>query len=279
MTADRAYDAILLDLDGTLLDPHSKIRARNREALHAARERSVEVTVVTGRSKVATLPVLEELGIDSPAVVFNGAAIWCPREGRLIEERTLSNRTLERALALGAERDYLTLAMLADRKLALEPRSELEARSLTGLHGLEFVSRAELRQDYTIRVTYLSEEFGDSEVFAREVEAALGQPVYLTHFPLSILPSHEGSRMSAIDIHPPCRGKAEALRFLEENRGIPAARVVAVGDASNDVPMVRAAGLGVAMEGSMPELIDAAERVIGPNDGESIADLVEELFL
>jgi hydroxymethylpyrimidine pyrophosphatase-like HAD family hydrolase len=66
---------------------------------------------------------------------------------------------------------------------------------------------------------------------------------------------------------------------LEETRGIAARRVVAVGDATNDVPMFRAAGLSVAMGSGMKEARDAAQRVIGDNNSHAIAELVEELFL
>ncbi len=56
-------------------------------------------------------------------------------------------------------------------------------------------------------------------------------------------------------------------------------RIVAVGDATNDIPMFEAAGLAVAMEGSMRETLAAADRVIGSNGSTALAELVEELFL
>ena len=85
--------------------------------------------------------------------------------------------------------------------------------------------------------------------------------------------------MHALDVHPPCRGKAEALRYLEENEGIDPARIVAVGDAGNDDPMIRAAGLGVAMGDGTASTRAVADRVIGSNDSDAIAQLVRELFL
>ena len=85
--------------------------------------------------------------------------------------------------------------------------------------------------------------------------------------------------MHAVDVHPPCRGKAEALRVMWESYGIPPERVVAVGDATNDSPMLQAAGLGVAVENCMDELRPVADRVIGHHDGPAIAELVQELFL
>ena len=102
--------------------------------------------------------------------------------------------------------------------------------------------------------------------------------MYITHFPLDMLPGHRASRFRVADIQPPCRGKGEALRVLEERYGIPPARVVAVGDAGNDVPMLTRAGLGVAVGNAHPEARAAADRSIGSNHRPAIVELLEELF-
>ena len=275
---ERLFDALCLDLDGTLLSSQEVPHPKNLEALRALQQSGVQVMVVTGRSKIATLPVLDQLGLDSMAVVFNGAAVYCPKAGRLVEERTLSSRVLDRLLEFSESCGDMTLVMTADQKRGLQPRSEEEARSLDGLLGVEFVERSELRMDYTIRVTFISSRYSDSEALVQEVEDAVGLPIYTTHFPLCVLPRHKESRMHAVDVQPPCAGKAEALRVLREVYDIPSERVVAVGDATNDLPMIQAAGLGVAMGNSMPQLKAVADRVIGHHDGTAIADLVQELF-
>ncbi len=274
----RPYQALLLDLDGTLLDREGKIHPRNKEAVLAAEARGVKVVLVTGRSKVSTVPILEELDLSTPAVIFNGAAVLCPVEGRLIEQRTLSNRTFERLLSYGKETDDFTIVMLEERKLCIAPRNPMEERAIQGLRSLEFVPREKLFAEYCMRVTFLGQRTADSLSYATEVERWVGHPMYLTHFPLSWLTAHRESQMLAVDAHPPCRGKGEALRFVQERWGILPEQVVAIGDATNDLPMILAAGLGVAMAGSMPELLAVADRVIGDHDGDSIADLVAELF-
>lgn len=272
------YRALLLDLDGTLLDPAGRVRPRNRAALADLESRGVRVMVVTGRSLVSTLPVLEELGLDSPAVVFNGAAVWCPRRQRLIEERVLANRTLGRALEFGRAEDCLTVVMGAREKFGVAPRDEAERFALEGFSGLRVVERAALPAEYLIRVTYFSARHGSSEQLCGAVQERLEHPVYLTHFPLSALPTHRTSPLQVVDVHPPCAGKAEAFRVLADLDGIRPEEVVAIGDATNDLPMFGPAGLSVAMGDGMPEAVAAAQRVIGGHDSDAIADLVEELF-
>jgi len=58
-------------------------------------------------------------------------------------------------------------------------------------------------------------------------------------------------------------------------RGIQSEAICAVGDDLNDLAMVRAAGLGIAMGNAREELQAAADRVVGSHDGSGIADVVE----
>jgi len=257
----RDYDALLLDLDGTLLDDQSLLPARTNEALRAASAQGVRVMVATGRSNLSAHEVLVELG------------------RRLLEERTLANRTLQRTLEFAAQHGHLPVVMCADRKLALAPRDAAEEAALALMTGLQIVGREELQAEYVMRVTLFSRSHVRSEHFAAELELSVALPLYTTHFPLNALASHRASPLHVLDVHPPCRGKGEALRVLEELYGVPPPRVVAVGDATNDIPMFELAGLSVAMENSMSEARLAAQRVIGWNNGPAIAELVEELFL
>ncbi|MBI5432396.1 MAG: HAD family phosphatase [Planctomycetes bacterium] len=275
----RAYDAILLDLDGTLVDEHDRIHPRTLAALREAHRRGVRVLVATGRSELATLPVLEQLAIPAPAIVFNGAGLWCQEKRRLIEERVLSKRTLDRAVDFGERHGLLTVSMCAGVTYTLEPRTEMERLALKDMTGLVPSSPEEMRFRRAIRVTLFSETYESSGAFASAVEAWIAQPIYATHFPLNVLAHHRASRLQVVDIHPPCRGKAEGLRVLEEHYGVPASRVVAVGDATNDIPMFEAAGLAVAMGDGMREAVEAADRVIGNVGTDAIGALVEELFL
>ena len=117
-----------------------------------------------------------------------------------------------------------------------------------------------------------------SDEHGAEIEAP-GAPFSLPPSPLSILPRHSTNPYSAIDVHAPCQGKAEAIRFLEETKGIPASRVIAIGDADNDVPMLRRAGLGVAMGNAFPEVQAEADRVLDHHHTDAIGALVEDLLL
>ena len=271
------YDAALIDLDGTLVEGADGLLEENVAALRAAEARGKRVMIATGRSTVSTRPVLERLGLETPALVFNGAGLWCQRRARMLEERILSGRTLARALEFGERHGLLTILMASEVKWASPPSNAVEERALRGLKGLEIAPREELAaKEFILRVTLFSATHDASERLMHEAEAHIRQPVYTTHFPLSVLHAHRESPMSVIDIHAPCRGKAEGLRVLRELHGIAPERVVAIGDATNDLPMFAAAGLALATEDGMEEARRAAHKVIGKGGSAAIARAIEE---
>jgi len=272
------FQALVLDLDGTLVTDQGSIRPRTLERLHALHERGVRVMIATGRSELGTLPVLGELSMDTPAVVYNGAGLFCPVQKRLLEERLLSDRVVRRAFEFAVSSGLLPVIQLAGAKYAPEPREEEQRHALRGLEGLCTVPFDELPRERVIRITFFSGRHAGSEELADEVGRAIDQPLHVTHFPLKALATHRDSTLLVADVQPPSRGKGEALRVLEERYGIQSERVVAVGDADNDLPMLEQAGLAVAMENSMPRVLACADRVIGSNNSDTLAELVDELF-
>lgn len=273
-----AYRALLLDLDGTLIGPSGLPHPRTTEAVRRLVAGGVRVMIATGRSDAGTIPILEHLGLETPALVFNGAGIWCPSKKRLLEERTLSNQKVERVFDFAFANDLCVIAMQAGVKFARHPKSDGEARCLVGLEGLNLVEEAELPRERLMRMTIFADTYDDSYKMLADVEGAVGHPLYYTNFPLNALYEHQGSPFQVVDVQPPCRGKGEALRYLFDTEGIRPEEVVAIGDATNDLPMFEAAGLAVAMQNAMQATLDAAHRVIGTADTDTIATFAEELW-
>lgn len=272
----RAHDALLLDLDGTLLDSNEVVPEASLAAIHAAREVGIRVMVVTGRSWLAAEPILKQLELDTPAILFNGAAVSDAGGKRLMEERVLSNSIMAKLHDFRVRHGDMMILMGARRKLCLEPHTPEETRALDGLTGIQHVDeKTLLAEEYVVRVTFLANRGEDSGAFAQAVKDRLAQPVYMTHFPLAMLARHRASSYVAVDVHPPCRGKGEALRVLHEQFGIDPERVVAVGDAGNDLPMFKDAGLAVAMGNAAKDVQDAADLVLGDLDSGDLARMIE----
>ena len=271
------YKAILLDLDGTLVDDQNEIPEHTQARLRALNQEDVRVVIATGRSELATTGILKQLEIENLAIVYNGAGVYCPKTNRLVEERVISGATIAKTLEFARREDLLVVVSKAGAKFSTAPRTPVEAAAISEMHGLEICEPGQLPTEYLIRLTLFSLD-RDYEKQERQLADFIERPVYTSSFPLSMLANHRASPMHVLDVHAPCLGKGEALRVLSENYGIPAESVVAVGDAMNDMPMLEAAGLGVAMRGATPDVLAIADRVIGDNNSNAIGELVDELF-
>jgi Cof subfamily protein (haloacid dehalogenase superfamily) len=82
-----------------------------------------------------------------------------------------------------------------------------------------------------------------------------------------------------LEIIPLGTSKGAGLAWLLDHLGIPAEEVLALGDAENDVEMLRLAGIGVAMANAMPMVKAAADYIVSSNDQDGVAEALERFVL
>jgi hypothetical protein len=91
-------------------------------------------------------------------------------------------------------------------------------------------------------------------------------------------PVHSDAADSLLEIAALGVSKASTLAVLAERQGLGPQDVVAFGDMPNDVPMLRWAGLGVAVADAHPEAIAAASLVAAACVDDGVAQVVERLL-
>src|SRR5579859_7195684 len=83
------YRLIVVDIDGTLLDPSSRVTARTKKAIRAAGQSGCIVTLATGRRFATARPVAEVLGMELPIILHNGALIKDSVTGEILHHEPL----------------------------------------------------------------------------------------------------------------------------------------------------------------------------------------------
>ncbi len=73
--------------------------------------------------------------------------------------------------------------------------------------------------------------------------------------------------------------KAYGIELLARDLGITIDEVMAIGDEENDLPMIRYAGLGVAMANAVPLIKEAADVVTDSNEADGVATVIEKYVL
>lgn len=275
------YELVAIDLDGTLLDGEQRVSQRNREALHAAHEAGLKLVLCTGRSYTETRRILDEIGLDLDATItVGGALISDAQSGNTLASVTIEDPIARRALQWFAERGFCVM-WLVDRAAhghdgyfvesgrihpALERWFKLTPCEMARLDELP----AEVEP--TLRVTVVDEMNVLSEL-SPVFRAAFTDE--LTHNVIEV-PAY---RFTVIESFAAPVTKWSAIQRLCARWGIAESATAAIGDDTNDLPMIASAGLGVAVGNAKDAVKSVAQREVTTNEDGGVAELLEHLLM
>jgi hypothetical protein len=271
VTGTAAVRLIATDLDGTLLRPDKTISRRTMAALRGAADAGLHLVAATGRQP-GSLPVdLDTCGFGH-VLGANGAICVDQASGEILFEELISLETVQ-AIATVLRRELpaarLSAARDHGRRYAVEPGyAEL-------IHGDEKVPDGYLQQEPAEAVT--SEATLKLSIRHPELTSAR----LLTAITAFGLTGFHATTSGApfVEISGPGVTKASGLVRLCALLGVDASAVLAAGDASNDLEMIRWAGRGVAMGNATEELKAVADEVTTSNTEDGLAIVVEALLV
>jgi Cof subfamily protein (haloacid dehalogenase superfamily) len=260
---------IALDLDGTLVGKDLTISPRVRESILQARARGAEVTIVTGRMFAATKPFAQALGITGPLVCYQGAAIIETSTGAVLRETPVRQDVTRQVLAWADEHN-VHAQCYSDDKLYVQQINRFSKRyaELSKVEPTLVPSLSEAFADRPTIKLVLVDDPEPSEEHLAALKPLLGDRAYLTR-----------SNVDFVEVLSPDVNKGEALAFVAQRYGATLAETMAIGDAWNDVPLISAAGVGVAMGSGPPELFAKADFVTGDVAHDGVAEAIEKYVL
>jgi Cof subfamily protein (haloacid dehalogenase superfamily) len=262
------YDLIVIDVDGTLINSKREITQVTLSALDEVHKREIKVTLATGRNYNATRPFAEAIRASAPLILLNGARVEELGSRRVVASHNLPLRDARRALALVKE-----MGLHVD--LHLDGQIYVERLSQDAIDSMK-------KDNVTALVV------GDLLNFLGRDPTKLlivGEPKRLNEFKKAYadrwdeLPTMVKSEPNYLEILGPGVSKGNALKKVAHYMGIPLAKVMAFGDNPNDLDMIKAAGLGVAMGNAHPELKRVADLIADTNDNDGVAKVIREYIL
>lgn len=235
---------IFFDIDGTLVDMQTKrISTKTIEALQRLKENGIKICIATGRSPIS-LPKFD--GIDFDAyLTFNGSYCY-DQSGAMFSNPICKEdvqRIIQNAAAIG-----IPVSVATKDRLAANGYDEDLA---------EYYSFAHL--ELTV---------------AEDFEAVCQQEIYQvmlgcreTDYP-AILNGVQGAKITAwwdraVDIIPASGGKGMGIQKILDYYHLDRTEAMAFGDGNNDIEMLEAVGIGVAMENASPGLKAVADDICG----------------
>lgn len=260
---------VAIDLDGTLLRSTKRLSSANARAIAEVTNRGVHVVLASARPPRSVREIYHRLALDTLQVNYNGALVHDMPRGKHVFHQPMSIALAKRIVKFA-------------RKLDPDVVISVEV----------------LDKWYTDHVddtlpTETSKRFNPD--FVGPLNAFLTVPVtklMLLAPPEKLKPIHEAVRKKFSDdiailicddyliqlVHKQV-DKASALKIVAERYNVAQENVMAIGDAANDLGMVRWAGLGVAMANGWDRLKQAAKIVAPANDDDGVAHVLKQYIL
>lgn len=239
---------VVCDLDETLLDQNRHVSMADRKAIAAFEQRGGYFVPCTGRIYTCLKPVLRELDAwakpDHYVISVNGGII-SENAGGIVYAHALDHAKVE-ALSAYAQDKGIAVELFCEDGTVLYRGLTWEERA--GLLAIVPDARpfADLREHAHRRFVKVMYERNDMDyllAFAQEMPASLKEGTALSF-----------SSGRYIELNPCGVSKGEGLRQLAKRLGIPLCETMAIGDHFNDMEMLRAAGVSVAVNNALDEV-------------------------
>lgn len=260
MVIRRGFRLLALDIDGTIINSHHQLTRKVRLALHQVAQAGVHVVMVSARFPPSVLDFASQIGLHEPVVTLNGAFVLDSQKQPLYRA-VMDPADVLTILAL-CRLYNLEANLFIDFEWYVERIDDWieQETAILGFTPSILPSLAAFA-DQTEKILIMGDParvrqlYDDLNRQARHISAAFSKPSYC---------EITGSGIT----------KVTGLSQVCQSLNVPASAVVAVGDNFNDIDMLRFAGLGVAMRNAPPQVQAVADRVIGSNDEDGVADFV-----
>lgn len=256
---------LVLDIDGTIFKKDYTASDRVKQTLKALVEDGVKVVLCTGRMYAATKAIAQELGLNTPVISYQGGLI----KNFYKDDKTLLEVTMNEELArdviqtlkerniffnlyindvLMVEEDNILIQQYVDaRNIEYKVVGNCDKLCLTGLNKVLAID------DDTKLIEKLQQEM--AEKYKDRLYVIRSTPRFC-----------EFSNLDAT--------KGNAVRFLAKQWGIEKEEIMACGDQDNDIEMLLAAGIKVAMGNATESLKKIADYVTDTVDNDGVAKAV-----
>ncbi|MEX2216861.1 MAG: Cof-type HAD-IIB family hydrolase [Phycisphaeraceae bacterium] len=272
---------VAIDLDGTLLRSDGSICAPSAEAIVDAAEKGVKIVLASGRSPQSMLPIYNALGLNTWMIAHNGAMIVDPVTRQVILNETMASpiarQTVEIArgvapsVAVGVyagDRCYTDTVRSRARKAALATvgaevgTGEGDAGIIAGTEELAAPAGTlgDVLDQPVTKVMFV----GESDVLGGIQMALQSRLAEQIEFAFSDLRLLQVVRRGV--------DKATAVQRAAEHYGISRQGVMTIGDAPNDIGMLRWAGMGIALNNAWEEVRRAAHFTCPSNNEAGVAE-------
>lgn len=267
------YDAIVIDVDGTLLDSDKQISEKTVDAIVDAQKRGKKVAIASGRSiagirKNASKIQLEKFG--GYVIAYNGTTVVNCKTGECIYNQMVPgellgpvyNEAVKSGVSIAVYNDAAK-ELIAGNGLNRYVELDAAACDVAVREVNDFVKAV----NFGFNKILLSGEPDNMKKVENHMAEMFGDKVNVfrsdPHF-VELLPKYVDKGVAV----------EKLMRYLDINRD----KVICVGDSINDMPMLRYAGMGVAMGNAQDKVKQSADYVTLSHNEDGVANVINKFM-
>jgi Cof subfamily protein (haloacid dehalogenase superfamily) len=266
------YKALALDLDGTLTNSEKKISSYNKKMILKAIQEGITVILASGRPLFGITPIAEQLGLKEQGgyiLAYNGGNIMDCRSGKFLAAREMPKECIHAICELARKAGVQPVTYYKDWILTEDAKDEYVQKEVFCNNTSAYeVEDLESFVDYAVakflvvgphdRLLQVQEEL--IKQYDSQIDAFFSESYFLEVVPKNV-------------------AKDVALDELLGHIGIQKEELIACGDGMNDIPMLKYAGLGIAMDNAYPEVKAYAQCIAPSNDQDGVAQVIQDYIL
>ena len=255
------------DLDGTLYNDGKTVSKQNLDAIEYFKSEGGLFTFITGRVPATSKNICDTIHPNAPYGCINGGGIYDFSADQYLWKASLSSEAIELVRMVDQCLPAIGIQYNTEKQVYFNKDNAVMVsfRKITGLPNIKCHFE-------DVRETVLKIVFGhgDEEQISRLAEL-------LNNHPKAKYFDFIRSEKTLYEILPKGVSKAVALQKMAELLRVSIQDTIAVGDYNNDISMVKAAGIGFAVENAVDEVKAVADYITVSNNRHAISAIIEGL--
>lgn len=266
------YKMIAIDMDGTLLREDGTISERTKLAIKQARRKGVKVILASGRPYDGLKCYLEDLELlsnEDYILCFNGALVKNIGTGEIICKQLITAKDVQDVYEFSEKMKVNTHAYSTQLGL-ISPRLSYYTKLTCDQNrmNLTLIEYKDLASDHPIVKVMIVD---NADILSTVLEQLPDE--YFQRFTVVRSAPH------FLEILNKNSNKGNGVALLADYLGIAKNEVICVGDAGNDLHMLKYAGLSVAMDNAFDDIKEVADYVTFSNEDDGVAHIIEKFIL
>lgn len=239
---------VATDIDGTILIPEGEFTQEVKDCVKELCLKNIKVVLVTGRMNAAATKIAKDLGLNTPVVSYQGGLVV--ENGKKLYERYLTENQVDRVLKWAKEVN-IHINLYNDDVLYSERENYEIQRYCNNLHTEHLVKSFDEIEKNKINKLLAIDYSNPERINKYEKELPLMFPdLYIVK-----------STPYFLEFSNPEASKKCAVEFLQNYWGLKKEEILTIGDQNNDIALLRAGGVKIAMGNATEELKAEADYI------------------